>query len=759
MPKLVGAPIPRLEDHRLVTGAGCYLDDHHLPGMLHATVVRSRLAHGRLTSVNSTPARALPGVVGIWTAADLPAFPSVPARAPVPLRPPRRPVLAEGTVRYVGEPIALVVATDRFVAADAADLVEVDYEPMEAVLDAEAALVPGVVLLHPELGNNECYRLDHAVGDAARALAQAPVRVQARTVHPRLAAVAIEPRGVLAEPGPGGATITVWTSTQAPFGVRDLLAPFLGLAPEMVRVIAPEVGGAFGVKNGLYPEEVLVAWASLQMGRPLKWTEGRSESMVATIHGRGLVLAGELAASQEGRLLALRASVVGDAGAYLHFNTAMPPIRAFQLLSGCYQIPAVTVTVQAAFTNKVPTGPYRGAGRPEGIYLIEKLMDELAHRLDLDPAELRRRNFIPPEAFPYNTATGMQYDSGNYAATLDRALAMADYRTARERPPHDGPHLRGVGIGCFVETAGVGPGMPESARVAIDPNERVTVHTGTSPHGQGHETTVAQLVADELDVGLERIRVLHGDTAQGPPGTGTFGSRSAPIGGTAVLLASRQVRARAAEAAAHLLEARPEDLVFGDGRITVAGTTRGLTLGAAAAAIEAESAEPLAATHVFSPTGLVYPFGAHVAVVDIDRATGRVHLLRYIAVDDCGRVINPLIVDGQIHGGVAQGVAEALFEEMVFDASGQPQTATLMDYGIPSALDLPSIETDRTETPSPLNALGAKGVGESGTIGAPIAVANAVRAALRPLGIGPLDPPFSSEKVWRALHGRGAKVP
>jgi carbon-monoxide dehydrogenase large subunit len=758
MPKLVGTPVPRREDHRLVTGTGCYLDDHRLPGMLHATVVRSRLPHARLDAVKQEAARALPGVVGIWTAADLPAFPSLPARAPVPLRAPHRPVLAQGVVRHVGEPIALVVATDRFVAADAADLVEVDYDPMAPVLDAEAALAPDAVVLHPDLGTNETYRFDHEVGDPAAALAQAPVRVQARTVHPRLAAVAIEPRGVLAEPGPGGAAITVWTSTQAPFGVRDLLAPFLGLSPEAVRVIAPDVGGAFGVKNGLYPEEVLVAWASLQLGRPIKWTEGRSESMVATTQGRGLVLAGELAASREGRLLALRASIVGDAGAYLHFNTAMPPIRAFQLLSGCYQIPAMTVTVRLAFTNKVPTGPYRGAGRPEGIYLIEKLMDELAHELDLDPAELRRRNFIAPEAFPYQTATGMEYDSGNYAAALERALAMADYPEARKQPSHDGPHLRGVGISCFVETAGVGPGMPESARVAVDPDESVTVHTGTSPHGQGHETTVAQLVADELGVGLERIRVLHGDTAQGPRGTGTFGSRSAPIGGTAVLLAARAVRARAADAAAHLLEARSEDVVFGDGRVTVAGTTRGITLGAVAAAIEEESAEPLAATHVFSPTGLVYPFGAHVALVDIDRATGQVHLLRYIAVDDCGRVINPLIVDGQIHGGVAQGVAEALYEEMVFDATGQPQTATLMDYGIPSALDVPAIETDRTETPSPLNALGAKGVGESGTIGAPIAIANAVRAALRPLGIGPLDPPFSSEKVWRALHGQGSKV-
>ncbi len=758
--RLVGSPVPRVEDARLVAGQGAYLDDLRLPGMLHAAVVRSPHAHARVAGIDTAAALALPGVEAVWTAKDLPDFPSLPAQAPAGSRVPFRPVLARDMVRHLGQGVALVVAADRRAAADAADLVHIDYEPLDPILDPVVALTSGSPLIHPELQTNEVYRIEHRHGDVEPAFRQAAVRVRTRTAHPRLAAVAIEARGVLAQPA-GEQVLTVWTSTQAPFRVRDLLAPFLGLRPETLRVIAPDVGGAFGTKNGLYPEDVLIAWAAQQLGRPVKWVEGRSESMVATTQGRGLTLEGELAAAGDGRLLGLRVSILGDAGAYLHWNTVMPPIRAQQLVSGCYQIPAVAITVQAAFTHKVPTGPYRGAGRPEGNYLIETLMDELAATLRLDPAELRKRNFVAPDAFPFASPTGMLYDSGNYGPTLDRALQIAGYAALRRAPSPPDRRLRGIGMGCFVETAGVGPETPESAHVAIEQDATVTVRTGTSPHGQGHETTWGQLVADELGVPLDQVRVLHGDTGEGPRGTGTFGSRSGPLGGTAVLLASREVKGQAGRAAAALLEAREEDLVFGQGRVTVAGTQRGLSLQAVAAAC-AEGAVPgvgprLEATQFFTPRALVYPFGAHVAVVEIDRDTGQVRVVRYVAVDDCGRVINPLIVDGQVQGGVGQGIAEALYEEMVFDSAGQPQTGSLMDYGIPCALDLPAIETDRTETPTPHNPLGAKGVGESGTIGAPIAIASAVRDALRALGAPPLDPPFLAHKVWQALVDSSAR--
>ncbi len=756
MARLTGAALPRVEDGRLVTGRGRYLDDLRLPGMLHAAFVRSPHAHARLSRIDATLARALPGVIAVWTDADLPRFPSMPVRRQPPSRIPNRPVLARHTVRHVGELVAVVVAIDRSLAVDATERVEVEYEALDPLLDAEAALVPTAPLVHPDLGTNEAYCIEHEHGDVDAAFAGASVRVRARTAHPRVAAVAIEPRGVAADPGTSDGRFSVWSTTQGPFGIRDSLAPFLGLDPHALRVVALEVGGGFGAKNGLYPEEVLIPWAAHQLHRPVTWMETRSESMVATTQGRSMVLEGELAARGDGTVLGLRASIIGDAGAYLHANTVMPPIRAQQLLSGCYRIPAMRVRVQLAFTHKVPSGPYRGAGRPEGNYLIETLMDELAAELALDPVEIRRRNFIPPDAFPYRAATGMEYDSGNYALALDRALVMADYAALRRQPSNPDGALRGIGVACFVETAGVGPEMPESARVEVDGEGLVTLYSGTSPHGQGHETILAQLIGDELGVSLDRIRVLHGDTAVGPRGTGTFGSRSATIGGTATLLAGREVRAKAVRAAAHLLEARGEDLIFADNRVTVAGTQRGIDWADLARAC-ATGAVPgldgqLEATQSFTPTGLVYPFGAHVAVVRIDPETGQVRVLRYVAVDDCGRAINPLIVEGQIQGGVAQGIGETLYEEMVFDSAGQPRTATLVDYGVPAATEIPAIETDRTETPSPLNPLGVKGVGESGTIGGSIAIASAVRDALRPLGAPPLDPPFLPDKVWNALR-------
>ncbi len=753
---LTGAALPRVEDERLVTGRGTYVDDLRLPGTLHAAILRSPHAHARLVRIEAAAARARPGVAGIWTAPDLPEFPSIPARAPAGARVPFRPVLARDVVRYVGEAVAIIVATDRFMAADALEHVTPDYDPLDPVRDAETALGDGAVLVHPDLGSNQAYRLEHTHGDVEAAFRAAAVRVQVRAVHPRVAAVAIEPRGVMADPGTTDGRFTVWTATQGPFGIRDALAPFLHLDPQALRVVAPEVGGAFGVKNGLYPEEVLVAWAAQQLRRPVKWIETRSESMVATIQGRGMVLDGELAADASGTVLALRASITGDAGAYLHANTAMPPIRAQQLLSGCYRIRAIGVQTQLVFTHKVPSGPYRGAGRPEGNHLVETLMDELAAALALDPAEIRRRNFIPATAFPYASATGMEYDSGNYGLALDRALAMADYPNVRRQTPDRDGGLRGTGLACFVETAGVGPELPESARVEVGSGGAVTVYSGTSPHGQGHETILAQLIADELGVSLDRIRVLHGDTAAGPRGTGTFGSRSATLGGTAAFLAAREVRRKAARAAAQLLEARTEDLVFSGNRLTVAGTQRGIAWAEVAQACAdgrvAGADGSLEATQSFTPAGLVYPFGAHVAVVEIDPGTGRVRLVRYVAVDDCGRALNPLIVEGQIQGGVAQGIGEALYEEMVFDAAGQPISATLVDYGVPAAPEIPAIETDRTQTPSPLNPLGTKGVGESGTIGASIAVASAVRDALRRVSAPPNDPPYLPHKVWRAIQ-------
>ncbi len=765
--KALGARIPRREDPRLVTGTATYVDDIALPGMLHVALVRSPHAHARILDLDPAPARRAPGVVAVWTGDDV-----RDRCGPLPVGPrirdmkvPRRyPLVVDGVVRHVGDPVAAVVATRPDLARDAADLVEVRYDPLPAVVDVEQAAAPGAPVIHPDLGSNVCYRL--TFGEPVDgALARSDVVVSLRIVQQRLIPAAMETRGVVADPR--GGELTVWTSTQIPHVVRTALAQMLGLPEHQVRVIAPEVGGGFGSKLDVYGEEALVAALALALGRPVKWVETRRENFLATVHGRGHVEYVDLGARRDGSLLALRVRVLADLGAYSQLLTPGVPTNTGLMACGCYRIPQAFAEVTGVFTTLPPTDAYRGAGRPEATFLIERAMDVLAARLGMDPAELRRRNFIPPEAFPYRTPTGATYDTGDYAAALDRALQMVDYAALREeqrRLREQGRYL-GIGISSYVEITGLGAaaGLPggrwESATVRVDPTGSVVVLTGSSPHGQGEETTFAQIVSDRLGVAVDDVRVVHGDTRAVPYGVGTFGSRTTPVGGSAVYLACQRVRDKAVRLAAHLLEASPADIVWDGARLAVRGSPdRALSFAEVARAaykgtrLPASEEPGLEATAVFASAESVFPFGTHVCVVEVDPDTGQVRILRYVAVDDCGVVLNPLLVAGQVHGGVVQGLAQALWEEAVFDGQGQLLTASLADYAVPRATQVPTMELAHTVTPTPHNPLGAKGVGEAGTIGATPAVVNAVLDALAPAGIEHLDMPLTPRKIWEALH-------
>ncbi len=756
----LGARIRRREDPRLITGTGQYVDDLRPPGLAYLVFVRSYLPHADVVKIDPAPALAAPGVIRVFTAADLKDAPPFPVNGPPGTLLPERPLLSPGRVRFAGDLIAIVVAETREQARDAADLVAVELEPRRPAVDPEAAAQADAPLLHEALGTNVAYTSERTWGDIAAAFAGAHRVVRARIRNQRLAGIPIEPRAVLAVSNRWDRSLTVWCSTQIPHRVRDEIAKFVGLPQPAVRVVAPEVGGGFGAKLSVYPEDLLVPWVAMQVSRPVKWIEERGEHLQATTHGRDQIQHAELAVDADGRLRGLRVRLIGDLGAY-PMGAGLPRLTR-RLISGCYRLPALQADIVAVYTNKTPIAAYRGAGRPEAIFLIERLMDLAARELGLDPVEIRRRNLMPRFEEPTASVTEEMYDSGDYPAALERALATAAYPKLREeqaRLRREG-RLMGIGVACYVEMAGFGPdgGLFESATVRAEPDGKVTVVTGVSPHGQGHETSLTQVVSAQLGVPPDDVRVLHGDTAAVPVGVGTFGSRSLAVGGTAVHLASEDVRDKARAIAAYLLEAAMGDIVLHDGRLRVRGvpgrevTFKEVARAAYAQKLPAELEPGLESTRYFQPAGLVFPFGAHVAVVRVDQQTGGVTLVRYVSVDDCGRVLNPMLAEGQVHGGLAQGIAQGMLEEVVYGRDGELLTGNLATYMLPTASDLPAFTLDRTVTPTPLNPLGAKGIGESATIGSTPAVVNAVLDALAPYGINEMDPPCTPEKIWLALE-------
>jgi carbon-monoxide dehydrogenase large subunit len=713
--------------------------------VLHAVFVRSMVAHGRITGIETEDARSAPGVHSVWSGQEL----GLPPQSALGREPDfARPRLVTDRVRYVGEPVAVVLAESPEAALDASELVIVNVDPLPAVTDPVVAAGDEAPLLFPEHGSNVVGGRHGAPDDTL--FDGADVVVRARLRHNRMAPVPLEPNGCLAVPE-GDGRVTVWASTQSVFGVRDEVAKALGLQPDRVRVRAPWIGGGFGAKGGVYVEQVVVAALACRTGRPVRWVESRSENLVAMTHGRAQVHDIEVGADRDGRITALRVRGWADVGAYPVRSVFVPLTRA--MASGVYAIPKMDFQAVSVVTNTTPIGPYRGAGRPEAAALTERAVDLVADELGLDPVEVRRRNFPDPAAFPFTTAMGTTYDTGDYAKALDEALRLADYETLRAEQRElraAGSHrLLGIGVACYVETTGRG-GEFGSVRVEGDGN--VTVTTGSVPHGQGHETAWAQIAAEVLGVPFASVRVRHSDTAVVDHGIGTFGSRSTQLAGSAVHRSASEVRERARRLAAEMLEAAAEDVVVtDDGGWSVAGVpARAMSWGEVASEA-ARRGEPLVHAVDFDSDGS-YPFGCHVAVVEGDRDTGRVELRSMVAVDDCGRVVNPLLAEGQVHGGLAQGIAQILFEGVQYDGAGNPLTTSLVDYLVPSAADLPSFVTAHTETPTPRNPLGAKGIGESGTTGSISAVWNAVIDALEPFGVRHLDPPFTPEVVWRAVN-------
>ena len=771
----------RKEDYPLITGSGHYVDDlrpaEGRPPALHMVVVRSPYAHAEIKNMQLDAALAVPGVVAAFEGSALIKGMPTLDTIPVPgLKKPERWPLAVGKVRYVGDPVAVVLAESLYAAMDARDLVEVDYEPSSAVAEPEKALAPDAPVLYEEIGTNVAFTSSLSAGDISRAFEQADHIVRLRVVNQRLAPSSIEPRTSMFDFDPASGELTAWMSSQSIFRARDTLAAFLHLDRSRIRVQNADVGGAFGAKNALLGEEIVAAALAVRLGRPVKWIEGRSENLQAQTHGRGQVNYIEAAVKNDGRVLGLKVRAIADLGAFLAGATAMVPNRTPSFLSGPYTIQAIESEVVGVFTNKVPTAPYRGAGRPEATYILERTLDRIAHELKLDPAELRRRNFISPHVFPYTTATGVRYDSGNYSAALERALVLVDYANFREeqrkRRESGNPRLTGIGLSSFIELSGdnaTPPGMPrEAATVRICRDGTIQVRSGVAHNGQGHFTAFAQIAASVFGLPGSKVEVQMNDTALPGFSVGTFGSRVIQVGGSAVLLAAEAARDKAIQLAARMLEAAPSDLVMEDGRVMVRGVpVRLITLGELAHLAEEQPGlvehdppnpsngvpiEGLAAWRDFSPQGATYASGTHVAVVEVETETGEVHILRYIAVDDCGRVLNHYLAESQIHGSLAQGIGQALYEEVLYDSGGQLLTGTLMDYALPISTQVPDFITELVETPSPFNPLGAKGVGEAGCIGAPPAVVNAVLDALAPLGVREIDMPLKPEKIWELLR-------
>ena len=763
--KLTGKRIKRLEDPRLITGTATYVDDIQMPGMHHACIVRSPHGAARIASIDMKPALDLPGVVAVFTGRDTEGVGPVPCGASLPgLRVPHHHVLAIDRVYFVGHPVAVVVASDRYIARDAADRIEVKWEPLPAVTDVEKALEPGAPAVHPEWPDNTAFNYHQEGGDVEGAFAEAEVVVKQRLISQRLVPCAMETRGVVADWRSGDKVLNLYSSTQIPHLMRTLVAQMLGLAENHLHVVTPEVGGGFGSKLNVYAEEALMGFVAMKIGKPIKWIESRRENFTCTIHGRGHVDYYEVAAKRDGTILAIRLKLIQDLGAYHQLLTPAIPTLSVLMMPGLYKCQNIKADIIGVFTNAVPTDAYRGAGRPEATHGIERMVDILADELKMDPAEIRFKNFVGNEQFPYTTATGLSYDSGNYAAPLEKALQMVNYTALRQEQEEARKQgrLMGIGLSTYGEICAIGPspatpaGGWESATVKIEPTGKVTVMTGVSPHGQGEETTFAQIAADELGVALNDVSVLHGDTAIVQYGIGTFGSRGTAIGGTAMYYAIQELKEKIKKYGAMLLES--EDVTFADGKCTNNKTGESKTLAEiAGASYRAMKLPPntqpgMVATYFWEPPNFTFPFGAHIVVSEVDRETGSIAIKRYVAVDDCGKIINPLIVDGQVHGGVVQGLGQALWEHAVYDENGQLVTGEFMDYAVPRATGIPWIESAHTETPSPVNPLGVKGVGEAGTIGCSPAVVNSVVDALSPLGVRHIDMPLSPEKIWKLVH-------
>lgn len=753
MARTFGASIRRAEDPRLIRGEGRYVDDLHPNGCLHAVFLRSHLAHAAIARLNLDAVRSAPGVVAAWSASDFGDLEPLSVELPVDDMPaPERRVLAIDRVRHVGEAVAMIVAESRELAKDALEVVELDLEPLPPVVDVERALDKDAALLYPEIGTNLAFRKEEKHGQVKRAFDHAAVIVKERLVNQRLIPSALETRGAVAWLDNG--RVTIQLSSQSAYGARETIAASLGLDDEDVRVIVEDVGGGFGSKGGCVGEEIAVAAAARRLKRPVKWIEERSENCAVTWHGRGQVQEVELAASKDGTVTGIRSRVLADMGAHLEPYSGFVPTIVAELQTGCYRITASQNSLVAVYTNATPTGPYRGAGRPEAAFLIERLMDRLAAELDMDPIELRLRNFVIPPEFPYTNAAGVSYDSGNYARTLERLIEHAGYQQLREAQAaaRTQGRLRGIGIATYIEeAAGFGE---DRASARLESDGTITMITGSTPHGQGHQTTWAQVAATALGVPFDSVRVLYGDTDRPAYAVGTFGSRSAAVSGTAIHEGSVSLKRRIRELAASAFEAAPADIVLNDGHAQVRGVPSGsMSLKELATWVsKAGRIDELAVEVSYDPPAAVFPFGAHLAYVDVDRETGKVSLLRYVAVDDCGTVINPMIVDGQLHGAITQGLAQALYEGVVYDKEGQLLTGNFATYLLPTAADVPMFETDRTVTPTPHNAMGVKGIGEGGTIGSTPAVVNAVIDALRPLGIKNLDMPLAPFTIWKAIH-------
>jgi carbon-monoxide dehydrogenase large subunit len=779
--KLVGQAIKRREDPRLITGQGTFLDDIKLPGMTHACVLRSPYAHAKIKSIDTSKAKAHPGVVAVFTGEDMLDLNPLPCawqagRVKNNVNTPR--VLAVGEVHFAGDPVALVIAEDRYIARDACDLIEVEYEPLPVVVDAKKATEPGAPQLHENAPNNIV--MEWEAGDKAKAdtaIAAAEVVVREQIINQRLIPTPMETRGAVARYEPATDEFTLWTTSQAPHVLRLLLTAFVfGIPETKLRVISPDIGGGFGQKIFCYNDAAFTMWAARKIGRPVKFVEDRSENYKYSTHGRDHITDVELAGNRDGTITGLRVTTYANLGAYLStIAPGIPTTLYGRIITGVYRIPAAYVKVYGVYTNTAMVDAYRGAGRPEASYLIERMVDRFAAEIGMDPADVRRKNFIPPDAFPYDNGLGLlPYDSGNYEAALNKALEIvgyADFRKEQEEARKQGRYL-GLGISSYVEICGIAPskwiGLPgegwgaglwESANVRVHLTGKVVVTTGSLPLGQGVETTFAQIVADELGVPYDDIVIEHSDTLGTPFGYGTYGSRSLAVGGTAVYRSVAKIKEKAKKIAAHMLEANPDDMVYENGRVYVKGSPdRAKTLGeialqASVAYDLPEGMEPfLDETSYYDPPNCTFPFGTHIAIVEVDPDTGIVDLKRYVAVDDCGNVINPLIVDGQIHGGIAQGIAQALYERAVYDENGQLVTGTLMDYAVPAAHMLPPYETARTVTPSPVNPMGVKGAGEAGTIASAQAVMNAVIDALSPFGVKHMQMPATPENVWKAIH-------
>ena len=767
----IGQSLKRVEDPRLIKGAATYVDDLSLPGMLHATFLRSPYAHAKINSIQTHKARAIPGVIAVLTGEDVNAHCGiVPCASPQPgMKDPKHTVLAGDRVYFVGHPVAVVVAADRYAARDALDAIAVDYEPLPVVTDPEKALEKDSRLTHPSLGTNVACVWKLETGDIADAFAKADRVIKQRMVHQRLTPMAIEPRGCMASWHAGEGALTLWTSTQIPHLVRTLLPGMINLPENKIRIVAPEVGGGFGSKLNLYAEEAVCSHLAIKLGAPVKWIETRRENASATIHGRDQIAYYEVAVKKDGTLLGIKARTVADIGSYLQLLTPAIPTLTGLMLPGCYKLKALQVETTSVYTHKMATDAYRGAGRPEATYAIERLVDLVADELGLDPVKVRLRNFPRPSDFPFPTAAGLTYDSGNYQGSLRKAQRLADWdKLLKKRDAaRKAGRIFGVGLSTYVEICALGPSKMMSAGgwewgcVRIEISGKVTVITGATPHGQGQETSFSQIAADKLGIPIEDIVVMRGDTAVAHFGRDTYGSRATVLGGTAIVMSIDKVLTRAKVLAAHLLKVNSKRVEFRSGKFFVKGSPK-KSLGwkdIAPAAYVAKDLPPnfepgLEASSFFEPPNCTYPFGCHIVAVELDRDTGAVKIVNYVAVDDCGPQINPLLVEGQVQGGITQSLGQALFERTVYDENGQLLTGEFMDYAMPRAADVPDYVLDSTVTPSPSNPMGIKGVGEAGTIGATPAIANAVLDALSPFGVRHLDLPLTPETIWKVLQSR-----